>query len=313
MSQTQILAPSPSLTSLIPARYRLQILLLLGTFAGAWAAIFGRIAQHEGVSTPVIVASRMTLGALIITPFVLQHYRSELRRLNRRDLLISAAAGFWFAIHLLAGFSAMEHTSVLVSSVIGGTLTIWVALLEVYFLRVRLGRMVWIALLITLSGGLVIALNGNRSLGDNPSLGSFLALIAAVTGAAYAIIGRRSRSKISFLPYLWLVFSFGGITSLIVVFITGGSFVGHTPTGYFAVIMLIILAQLICHTIYNYVLRQLPATFVSVSSQMGMVLSAFLAYLFFNEIPGSWQLIGSLIIVAGITLVNLKKPATKTD
>lgn len=312
MSQSQILAPSPSLSSIVPARYRLQMLLLLGTFVGAWASIFGRMAQHEGISTPVIIASRITLAALLITPFIIQNHRAELRQLRRRDLLISAGAGFWFAIHLLTGFTALEHTSVLVANVIGGTLPIWVALLEVYFLRVRLGRMIWVALLISLSGGLVIALSGNRALGDNPTLGTFLAFIAAVTGAAYAIIGRKSRSKISFLPYLWLVFGFGGLASLIAVFITGGTFTGHTPTGYFAIIMLTLLPQVVGHSIYNYVLRRLPATYVSVSSQIGLVMSGILAYMFFNEMPGSWQLIGSFIIIAGITLVNLNKPDGKT-
>ena len=313
MSQSQLLTLSPTITSLVPVRYRLQLLLLLGTLAGASASIFGRIAQHEGISTPVIIASRMTLGALIITPLVLNNYRPELRRLNRRDLLISAVAGFWFAVHLITGFAALEHTSVLVSNVIGGTLPIWVALLEVYFFRFRPGRVIWLALLITLSGGIIIAVSGNRSLGDNPTLGSLLALIAAVTGAFYAIIGRGSRSNISFLPYIWLVFGFGGITSLVVVYVTGGTFIGHTPTGYLAVFMLILLAQIVGHSIYNYVLRQLPATFVSVSSQIGTVLSALLAYLVFQEIPGQWQLIGSLIIIAGIMLVILNKPTTKTD
>ena len=173
----------------------MQMLLLLGTFAGAWAAIFGRMAQHEGVSTPVIIASRMVLGALIITPFIFQNYRTELRSLRRRDVLITAVSGFWFAIHLLTGFASLEHTSVLVSSVIGGSLPIWVALLSVYFLRARLGRMIWVALLITLSGGLIIALSGIRTLCDNPTLCSFLALISAVTCAAYALFRRKSRRK----------------------------------------------------------------------------------------------------------------------
>ncbi len=289
---------------------RVQLLLLFGTFAGAWAAIFGRIAQQHGMPTPVIISFRMLLGALVITPLVWKHHRQELLKLNKRDLLIAAAGGLWFGIHLMSGFEALKHTSVLVSSVLGGTLPIWVAILEVYVLRTRLNRMIWIGLMITLSGGILITLagSGDTSLGDNPLLGSGLALMAAVAGAIYAIVGRRSRDKMSYLPYLWLAFTFGGLTSLSLVVAGGQSIVGYDFTAYLAIILLTILPQLIGHGVYNYALRQLPATFVSVVGQLGIIISAILAYLFFREIPSILEIPGSIAIIVGITMVNLKKP-----
>lgn len=262
-------------------------LLLLGTFAGAWAAIFGRIAQHEGVPTPVMIAFRMIAGSLVLTPLVLYYHRDSLYRLSRRDVLRSAIAGAWFAIHLLTGFFALEHTSVLISSVLGGTMPLWVAFLEVYVLRARLSRVVWIGLMITLSGGTIIALAGNQmTTGDNPALGSILAVTAAITGACYAIIGRDSRDRISFLPYLWLVFTFGAIVCLAVVTLSHQTFTGYSAQGYSALIMLAIFPQLIGHSIYNFVLRRIPATLASVAGQLGMLMSAVLAYFYFREMPG---------------------------
>ncbi len=289
---------------------RVQLLLLLGTFAGAWAAIFGRIAQHHGMPTPVIISFRILLSAIVITPIVWKYHRHELFKLNKRDVLIAAGGGFWFGIHLMSGFEALKHTSVLVSSVLGGTLPIWVAILEVYVLKARLNRVVWIGLMITLSGGIIITLagSGDASLGDNPLLGSGLALMAAVAGAIYAIVGRRSRDKMSYLPYLWLAFTFGGLTSLSLVVVSGQSLVGYDFTAYLAIILLTILPQLIGHGVYNYALRQLPATFVSVVGQLGIIISAILAYLFFREIPSILEIPGSIAIILGITMVNLKKP-----
>ncbi len=289
---------------------RVQLLLLLGTFAGAWAAILGRIAQHHGMPTPVIISFRMLLAALILTPLVWKRHRNELLKLNKRDLLIAAGGGLWFGIHLMSGFEALKHTSVLVSSVLGGTLPIWVAILEVYVLRTRLNRVIWIGLIITLSGGIIITLagSGDASLGDNPLLGSGLALMAAVAGAIYAIVGRRSRDKMSYLPYLWLAFTFGGLTSLSLVVVGGQNIVGYDFTAYVAIILLTIVPQLIGHGVYNYALRQLPATFVSVVGQLGIVISAVLAYLFFREIPSILEIPGSIAIIVGITMVNLKKP-----
>jgi len=289
---------------------RVQLLLLVGTFAGAWASILGRIAQQHGMPTPVIISFRILLSALVITPIVWKYHRQELLKLNKRDILIAIGGGFWFGIHLMSGFEALKHTSVLVSSVLGGTLPIWVAILEVYVLRLRLNRVVWIGLLITLSGGIIITLagSGDATLGDNPLLGSGLALMAAVAGAIYAIVGRRSRDKMSYLVYLWLAFTFGGLTSLSFVVVTGQSVIGYDFTAYLAVILLVIVPQLIGHGVYNYALRQLPATFVSVVGQLGIIISAVLAYLFFREVPHILEIPGSIAIILGITMVNLKKP-----
>lgn len=292
-----------------------MIILLIGTFAGAWASIFGRIAQNEGVPTTAIIGFRMVLGALILTPIVLQNHRHELRQLRPRDILITGFAGLWFGLHLLSGFESIKHTTILINGVVSGTAPLWIALLEVFILRTRLNRTAWTGLFITLLGGIIITLAGrtDMSLGDNPMLGSLLALAGAITGALYAIIGRGSRNSISFLPYMWLLFVFGGITALVSMLITQSSFVGYTPNAYFALIMLTLLPQIIGHLVYNYSLRRLPATFVSVIGQAGIIISALLALFIFHEIPGLLQLPGSIAILVGIMMVNLSKPRQETS
>lgn len=295
------------------APWRNQILLLIAIFVGAWAPIFGRIAQKEHIPTVVIIAFRMVAGALAFTPIVLNYYQPQLRKLTRRQILFAAGAGLWMAIHLVLGFASLEHTSVLVSSILGGTAPIWIALIEVRILKVHLKQIVWIGLLLTFVGGLIIALSsaGDINLGDNPTLGIVLSVISALAGAIYIILGRESRKGIPFVPYLWMVFTFGGIFTMVVVVATGAPVVGYSGEGYFALLMLIILPQLIGHTIFNYVLRVLSATHVSVSGQFGVVIAAVLAFFLFQEIPAPLQLPGSIAIIIGITLVNLGQ--TKTE
>lgn len=294
---------------------RVQLLLLFGTFVGAWAAILGRIAQQHGMPTPVIITFRMFLGALALTPFIWHHHRAEIRAMSKRNLLIVLFGGIWFGTHLLSGFEALKHTTILVSGVLGGTLPIWVALLEVYLLKAHFNRIIWVGLGITLMGGVIITLagSGDHSLGDNPVLGSILSLTAAVAGAIYAIVGRKVRDKISLIPYLWMVFIVGGMTSAVVVLFNGQTFIGYDNTAYFAIILLVLLPQLICHGIYNYSLRRLPATFVSVVGQLGIVISAVLAFLFFREVPNMWEIPGSIAIILGITIVNLNKNAPPAE
>lgn len=243
-------------TTIFP--WRFHLLLLLGAFTGGWASILGRMAQGEGIPTVYIIAFRQLLSALILTPFVLHYYQNELRGLGRRDILFAAIAGFWFSVHLLAGFEGLKHTSVLVNMVLGGTTPLWIALIEVSLLKHRLNKWVWIGLIFTLGGSIIIAIGGGSSgLGANPNLGILLSIGAALTGSLYAIMGRQSRKRLSFLPYIWMMFSFATATALIVVFATGTPITGYSAAGYIDLILLALLPQLVGHIIFNFVLRHL--------------------------------------------------------
>ncbi|MBZ0298214.1 MAG: DMT family transporter, partial [Anaerolineae bacterium] len=71
-------------------------------------------------------------------------------------------------------------------------------------------------------------------------------------------------------------------------------------------VVLTITAQVIAHGAINYVLAYVSATFVSISAQIANVFSAVLAFFFFEEEPGPLQIIGSVIITAGVILATLR-------
>jgi drug/metabolite transporter (DMT)-like permease len=288
--------------------WRGHIALFAAIASGSAAAIFVRFAQHEGVPSPVIAAYRLALGALILTPYILQRYRTELRQMNRREVIFSALAGFWLAVHLTAINLSLEHTSILVCSVLLGTGPLWIALLEVYLLKVHLSSVVWIGLIVALLGVVVIAFSGasgDLALGHNPLLGAALASVGAVLSAAYAITGRKVRAQVAVLPYIWLVFTCAAITSLLIVFFSHESLFGYSFDAYIWLILLTLLPQLLGHGAWNYALGHLTATYISVFSQLGVVITSMFALMIFHEIPQLLQLPGSLAIVVGVTLVTL--------
>src|SRR5262245_55749751 len=94
----------------IPASWRSHIALVIAVFSGSSAAILVRFAQHDGVPSPVIAAFRLTVGSLVLLPFIFPRYQSYLREMSRKDVFFSALAGFWLAIHLTAVNFSLEHT-----------------------------------------------------------------------------------------------------------------------------------------------------------------------------------------------------------
>jgi drug/metabolite transporter (DMT)-like permease len=288
------------------------VLILSAFFIGAGGPILIRLAQSEGIPSLVIVAYRQLISLLFFTPFVLSRHRHELMQLGLRDLLFAALAGIVMATRFLLVFEAYNNTSIMIVGVLSGSGPLWVALAETVFLKAALNRNIWLGLFLALAGGIVIAFagfDGGTSLGNNPTIGVVYALTSAFLLAVYLNIGRSIRNRISFWPYVWLVFLFAAITSVMATFAAGMSLTGYSAKGYLWLVVLTITAQVIAHGAINYVLAYVSATFVSISSQVSNVVSVLLAYLAFAELPGPLQIVGSVIIIAGVIIATIRPKA----
>lgn len=304
----------PTSTTQTDTPNQIYLILAAGIIAVAFAAIFIRLAQDVGMPSPVIAAGRLTISALILTPFALRRHLRQIITLQRRDLLFAVGAGFFLAIHFATWISSLEYASVLISTVFVTTSPFWVAMLEVIFLRAKLTRMVIFGLLVATGGGLLIGIaGGNEAAGPNPVLGATLALIAAAAVSVYMVIGRKIRASLSLLPYIWMVYSFAALFLIAFLIVTTTPITGHNPQGYLWVLMLGLIPQLIGHSAFNYVLKYLSATFVGIATQLEPIFSALAAFILFQERPLPLQLVGSAAVLAGVVLALLggRKPSTR--
>lgn len=290
-------------------RWQAVVALGVALIAAGAAPPFVRLAQEAGVPTLAIVPIRLTLATILLTPLALRFYRQQIRRLSLGDILLSSAAGFWLTISFFALFSALEHTSMLIANVLDGTAPLWIAVLEIVFLKARFGRLTWIGLALVILGGFVIAIAGSSGmlLGDNPIVGGVLATLSALTFSIYAVIGRKSRQQVGFIPYIWIVFFSGMVTALVIALLTHTPLTGYSTEGYFWVVAVTIVAQLVFHPSYNFALKYLPATFMSILGQTSVIVAVVLGMIVFGEIPGWLQIGGGVLIASGVTLASLAR------
>ncbi len=289
------------------------LILIAGILAISSAAILIRYAQNEGVPSLIIAASRLCIAALFLTPIILRRYGDYIRSLSRSDLALAATSGVFLAMHFATWVTSLEYTSVLISVVFVTTGPIWVALIEVLFLKARLNRWIILGLLIAIAGGFIIGFGSIApdtvtSNEDNTRnfIGGALSLAGAITVAVYLIIGRRLRATMPVLPYIWLVYGCAGITLVIVTLLSGTQMSADiTPTALLLILALAIFPQLIGHSSLNYAVGFFPATIVSMISQLEPIGSAILALIIFQELPLPLQIFGSLVILAGVMLASL--------
>lgn len=294
---------------------------LLALFAGilvvSTSSIFIRYAQKEAASI-VIAAWRLSLASLILLPIVLVHYRSELFGLRRKQVLLALLSGIFLAFHFATWISSLEFTTVASSVVLVSTSPLWVALLSPLVLRERPGRAVVIGMLVALVGGLLVGLSEACSIGENglicppaadffqgrASWGNLLALAGALTAAGYLLVGRWLRPNMSLAVYIFTVYGMAAVILVIMALLSGKPLAGFPPVVYLYLFILAVGPQLLGHTSFNYGLRYLSASFVSVALLGEPIGSTILAFIILSEIPGPLEIIGGVVILVGIYLAS---------
>jgi drug/metabolite transporter (DMT)-like permease len=299
---------------------RVYIVLIFGMLSIFTASILIRLAQAEGVPSILIAGSRVVIASLALTPFVLTRYWQDIRKLRKRDFGFAVLAGVFLSLHFASWVTSLEYTSVLISVVFVTSSPIWVVLMEYFFLRSKLAPLVIFGLVIAVIGGLVIGFAGQFA-GESAAttdpereiIGGGLSLIGAVTVAAYFVIGRNLQipqqrggemHKLPVIPYIWLVYGSSGIFLSIWILLQGIPVTGYSSNAYLFILAMAIFPQIIGHSSLNYAVGYLPATLVSMVTQLEPIGSATIAYFLFKELPLPLQIFGSVIILVGVSLAN---------
>ncbi|RJP52228.1 MAG: EamA/RhaT family transporter [Anaerolineaceae bacterium] len=305
---------------------RIALAIFVAILAVSTASIFIRFAQEDAPSL-VIAAARLTLASLALAPFALFKHRDEIRSLTRREWILAICSGVFLSIHFASWITSLEYTTVVSSVVLVSTGPLWVALLSPIFLKETPSRWVWIGMTLALIGGLIVGLGDSCTLGLDtlpavttrpafslacPPLsdllagsafwGNFLALLGAWTVAGYLMIGRNLRAKISLVPYIFIVYGVAAIALLVCVAVAKQSLLGYPQLTYLWLICLALIPQLIGHSTYNWALRYMPASLVSITTLGEPIGSAILAFFLLSETPSLLTLLGGGFILAGIYL-----------
>jgi len=302
-----------------PSSLRLLVAISIAILAVSTSSVFIRFAQEEAPSL-VIAASRLLLASLFLAPPALLSHRAELRQLSRKDLLLGLLSGTFLAIHFATWITSLEYTTVTNSVVLVSTSPLWVAILAPIFLKEKLTKTVIIGMILTLIGGTIIGFSANcawdagircTSLSGfgqaEASKGNFLALAGAWTVAGYLLIGRRLRAKMSLIPYIFLVYGMAAMVMLVILFIAGETLLGYSPMTYLWLLLIAIFPQLIGHSTYNWALRYLPVALVAVTTLGEPIGSSILAFMVLKEIPTTLQIVGGILILAGIYVTSRRK------
>ncbi len=285
-----------------PETLKPYLVLSLGILAVSFAAILISFARMEGVPAVAVAALRLTFASLILAPIATVRARHEWRQLSPRDLLLAILSGILLALHFAFWISSLDYTSVMSSVVLVSTNPLFVGAASVLLLRESLRRGTVIGIAVAALGMALIGLSDLGQAGAESLRGDALALAGAAAVSGYLLIGRRLRKQLSLLAYIGLVYSTAAIVLIAMAVLMGTSLIGYSVAGYAFVVLLALGPQLIGHSSYNWALKYLSATFITITLLAEPIGATLLAIPLLAQIPSPIKLLGGALILAGIYL-----------
>lgn len=132
--------------------------------------------------------------------------------------------------------------------------------------------------------------------------GDVLALIGAVFASAYLILGRRVRKSLTVESYTLLAYWSSAITIGLVCLLTSPQLFVVTYRDLLITCALALVCTVLGHTLFNWSLEFVSASFVAVMILGEPIGSSVWAAMLFDEVPTIVQAIACMTLLVGIFL-----------
>jgi drug/metabolite transporter (DMT)-like permease len=123
------------------------------------------------------------------------------------------------------------------------------------------------------------------------------------------IIGRRLRSRISVVRYIFVVYGMAALVLVMVMLAARQAPFAYPPIAFLWFALLALVPQLLGHSSFNWALGYLSAAFVSLTLLGEPIGSTILAYFLLNEKPPGMKVFGAILILAGILVASRSEKA----
>lgn len=277
--------------------------------AGITAISFAAVLIKSCQAPPLAIAFyRLGFASLLLLPVFAA--KKGFRHLRPPDILWAALSGLFLSLHFILWIYSLSYTSVASSVVFVTTNPLFVSLLGWLLFRERPGIRIFLAIMLVLLGGGVIA--GRSDLSGQANFGNLLALGGAVMASCYLLVGRYLRNRMGILPYITLCYGTTAVIMLAASLVFRVPLWGFDGRTWLFFLLLALGPQLVGHSAFNWGLKYFSTPKIAMLIITEPVGSALLAWAILRQMPTAFEIIGGLLILAGVYLTVAEKPVRAT-
>lgn len=271
--------------------------IVAGTILTSISSIIIRFSQAPAL---VISAYRMLFTCLLLFLPIMINNRYEFKSISKKNFIMCIFSGIFLAFHYATWISSIHMTTIANSTVLVACNPIFVAIGNYFILKEKFSYKMIAGIVIALLGTLIIAMGSTGGEVNSMMLGNILAFLGAVFVAGYFVIGGIVRKNIGAGVYVFIVYLVSTIILFLMCFVTGTPIYPYPAREFLLFIALAFFCSTLGHTIYNYLVKYVSSSLISVSTLSEPIFASILAIFFFKEIPSLHTLVGGIIILLGI-------------
>jgi drug/metabolite transporter (DMT)-like permease len=273
--------------------------LIIGIICISFSPIFVKLA---GVPALTSGFYRIFIAWICLAPYCIAKGKLKI---GRKELLIAVTGGVVFASDIAVWNLSLLKISATVSTLLANLAPLWVGLLSFFLLKKRSGKLFWIGTWVAIVG-MVILVGFQNIIGLKFNVGILLALLASFFYAIYIMITRGILQKIDTITFMFYNMLAASVFLLLICGIQQNNLASFSMPSWLCLLGMGLICQLIGWLTINHSLRFLESTKVSIALLSQTVIAGFWAIVFLNERLELKEIIGSVIVLAGIAVTFLK-------
>jgi drug/metabolite transporter (DMT)-like permease len=283
----------------------IPILLFIGIVAISFSSIFVKWSSSPAA---VIALYRLLITCVGMLPFLFA-YRHEIMRIPALDWIKLIFSGLTLGFHFLFWMDSLRFTSVASSTAILTLEPIFVMLGSFWLFRQRLSRAALFSMIVAICGAILIGW-GDLQFSGTALKGDFLSLLGTLAVVIHMLLGKSLRAHTSAFVYSFFVFLFAAIILAVYTFYQGYSFTNYPAKEWGIFLLLAIVPTIFGHYLFNWLLKYMKATSVSMSVLGEPLGATILAYYILGETITTIQIAAGGMLLIGVAMfIRSNKPA----
>ncbi|MFD0748653.1 DMT family transporter [Mucilaginibacter calamicampi] len=276
-----------------------KLSLALGIVCISLSPIFVKLAE----ASPVVCAFyRIFFGLIFLVPYCLIKQNLKVKR---KDLVLALIGGLVFATDITLWNLSLKMISATVSTLLANLAPVWVGLISYFLFRKKVEKLFWIGTGAAVVGMLILV--GLREvLHLQFGLGFLFAVVASMLYAIYILITKDILARMGTVTFMFYNMLAALVFLFIICLINNDTLINYPAADWLYFAGMGIICQLLGWLLINYAIRYIESTKVAITLLSQTVVAAVLAALMLSEKLSTHEVIGSLIVLAGIGITFLE-------
>jgi drug/metabolite transporter (DMT)-like permease len=225
---------------------------------------------------------------------------------DRLRLVFLGLLGYYLSSFL--DFIGLQYVTAGLERLILFSTPTFVVLISAYFLKKRIGRFEWMALVLSYVGIVLVFLHDARNGGSNVALGSMFVLGSAITYAIYLVLTGELVRRVGPVRLVAYAMCVSSIACIVQFFLLRPAALLIQP---YPVYGLSIVNAVVCTVLPVFMtmlaVARIGASTAAQAGMVGPVSTLFLGAVFLAEPVTAIQLGGTALVLSGIYLLSKKK------